>query len=140
MAIRRSASKEEYQKSNAGLSYRKRSSWAHDRRRQMTRFALYGMIIILPLMFGASLSAQAAIHEPRSCILQLDADGKIPSPTANALPPGCETSTMPWSAPVGHRQPQAMDVARSAKSSIDQAVAEENARVDEVIKGVCRGC
>jgi hypothetical protein len=106
----------------------------------MTRFTLLGMTVVLSLTFGASLSAQATVHEPRSCLLQLDADGKVPSPTANALPPGCETSTMPWSAPVGHRQPQAMDVVLSAISSIDQAVAAENARVDEVIKGVCRGC
>jgi hypothetical protein len=49
---------------------------------------------------------------------------------------------------VGHRQPQAIDVSSSASSSvsssasssIDQAVLEENARIDEVIKGVCRGC
>jgi hypothetical protein len=39
-----------------------------------------------------------------------------------------------------HRQPQAADVTSSATSSIDQAVKEENVRVDEAIKGVCRGC
>jgi hypothetical protein len=41
---------------------------------------------------------------------------------------------------VGHRQPQSADVTSSATSSFDQAVAEENARVDQLIKGVCRGC
>lgn len=107
----------------------------------MTRFAFYGMTTVLLLMCGAPLAAQAAIHEqPSVCQLPLDADGKPPAPTASALPQGCETKTLPWSAPVGHRQPQAADVTSSSRLSIDQAVAEENARVDEVIKGVCRGC
>src|SRR5579871_3814064 len=99
----------------------------------MTRFTLHGMTIILSLLLGASLPAQAAVHAPRSCLLQLDADGKLPSPAANILPAGFETSTMPWSAPTGHRQPRATDVVQSARSSIDEAVAEENARIDEVI-------
>jgi hypothetical protein len=45
---------------------------------------------------------------------------------------------MPWSAPVGHRQPQAADV--SAAKSFEQALDEENAKVDRLIKGICRGC
>src|ERR1700753_1968661 len=102
----------------------------------MTRFTCLGMTAILSLTLGVPLSARATVHEPRSCLLQVDAEGKVPSPTASAWPRGCETSTMPWSAPVGHRQPQAMDVVLSARSSIDQAVAAENARVDEGIKGV----
>ena len=106
----------------------------------MTRLAFYGMTAVLLLMCGAPLSAQAAIHEPSVCQLPLDANGKPPAPTASALPQGCETKTLPWSAPVGHRQPQAADVTSSSRSSIDQAVADENARVDGAIKGVCRGC
>jgi hypothetical protein len=39
------------------------------------------------------------------------------------LPRGCETSTTPWSAPVGHRQPQAADI-----NSFEQTLVEENAR------------
>jgi hypothetical protein len=67
--------------------------------------------------------------------------GALPAPTAAALPPGCETTTRPWSAPVGHRQPQVIDVTASATSSIDQEVKDENARIDQLIKGgVCRGC
>jgi len=66
--------------------------------------------------------------------------GTPEAPDAKALPPGRETSTLPWLAPVGHRQPQVSDVTSAAPSSIDQAVAEENARIDELIKGVCKGC
>ena len=51
-----------------------------------------------------------------------------------------ETATKPWLAPVGHRQPQATDVTSSKASSIDQAMMEENLKVDQLIKGVCRGC
>jgi hypothetical protein len=105
----------------------------------MTRLTLHGMTIVLSLIC-APVSARGITHEPSACQLPLDADGKPPAPTANPLPQGCETATLPWSAPVGHRQPQAGDVTSSAKSSIDQAVKEENARVDEAIKGICHGC
>jgi hypothetical protein len=54
------------------------------------------------------------------------------------MAPGCETTTIPWSAPVGHRQPQAADV--PAATAFEQALDEENAKVDRVIKGICRGC
>jgi hypothetical protein len=53
------------------------------------------------------------------------------------LPPGCEKSTLPWSAPVGHRQPQLTDVTQ-AKSLSD--LDEENAKLNRVVKGICRGC
>jgi hypothetical protein len=106
----------------------------------MTRFAFHGMTIILSLACAAPVSAQAAVHEPSACRLPLDTNGKPPAPTASSLPQGCETATLPWSAPVGHRQPQATDVTSASRSSIDQAVMDENARVDEAIKGVCRGC
>ena len=108
----------------------------------MTRSTLNATIAILSLMLAATVTARAAVRQPAICRLPIEAlnDAGPPAPTANALPPGCETSTLPWSAPVGHRQPQAIDVSSSASSSIDQAVLEENARIDEVIKGVCRGC
>jgi hypothetical protein len=47
-----------------------------------------------------------------------------------------ETTTRPWSAPVGHRQPRVADVPASASMPIDP----EDAIVDRKIKGVCRGC
>ena len=93
-------------------------------------------------MLAATVTAQAAVGEPSICRLSVEAlnDAAPPVPAANRLPRGLETSTLPWSAPVGHRQPQAANVSSSRPSSIDQAVVEENARIDEVIKGVCRGC
>jgi hypothetical protein len=50
-----------------------------------------------------------------------------------------ETTTRPWSAPVGHRQPRAIDIPASASAS-QQIIDQEDANVDQKIKGVCRGC
>jgi hypothetical protein len=108
----------------------------------MIRFTLPGMAAVLSLMFAVPASAQATVRERQECQLSIDAHGGTapPVPTADALPAGCETATLPWSAPVGHRQPQAADVTASTTSSIDQAVKEENARVGRLINRVCRGC
>jgi hypothetical protein len=93
-------------------------------------------------MLAATVTAQAVVRQSAICRLPIEAlnDAGPPAPAANTFARGRETSTLPWSAPVGHHQPQATDVTSSAPSSIDQAVVEENARIDELIKGVCRGC
>jgi hypothetical protein len=100
------------------------------------------MAAVLSLMLAVPASAQATVPDRQECQLSIDAHGGTapPAPTADALPPGCETITLPWSAPVGHRQPQATDVTSSKTSSIDQAMMEEKMKVDRLIKGVCRGC
>jgi hypothetical protein len=51
----------------------------------------------------------------------------------------CETTTRPWSAPVGHRQPRAADVPTSTSPS-QQTLDQEDANVDRKISNVCRGC
>ena len=108
----------------------------------MIRYALSGLAVVLPLLCAMPLSAQTTAKEPPGCRLAIEAEGgKAPAPTADALPRGCETATAPWSAPVGHRQPQAADVTSAkATPSIDRDLAEENARVDLRVKSVCRGC
>ena len=50
-----------------------------------------------------------------------------------------ETTTMPWSAPVGHRQPRLADIPASTSAS-QQIIDQEDVIVDRKIKGVCRGC
>jgi hypothetical protein len=50
-----------------------------------------------------------------------------------------ETTTRPWSAPVGHRQPRAADVPTSTSAS-QQTLDQEDANVDRKISNVCRGC
>ena len=106
----------------------------------MTKFAFAAIAALLALSFAAPTSAQATGHAPECPMTAASNPGTLPAPTAAAIPAGCETTTRPWSAPVGHRQPQAIDVTASVTSSIDQEVKEENARIDQLIKGVCRGC
>jgi hypothetical protein len=108
----------------------------------MIRYTLSGLAVVLPLLFAMPVSAQTNAKESPECRLAIEAEGgKAPVPTADALPRGCETATVPWSAPVGHRQPQVTDViSLKASSSTDQDLAEENARVDQRVKGICRGC
>ena len=102
---------------------------------------LYGTAIILSLMALAPISAQTPVHEPQVCRLPVEAqDGDGSSaPGLGALPKGCETSTLPWSAPVGHRQPQTADVTSSTRL-VDQDMLAENARIDRLVNGICRGC
>jgi hypothetical protein len=50
-----------------------------------------------------------------------------------------ETTTRPWSAPVGHRQPRSADLPAST-SAPQQIIDQEDAIVDRKIKGICRGC
>lgn len=108
----------------------------------MIRFPLVATVAVMTLSFAMPVSAQATVRDLPICRMPIEAldSGTPPAPTASAVPMGCETTTRPWSAPVGHRQPQSADITSSVKSSFDLAVAEENARVDQAIKGVCRGC
>lgn len=52
---------------------------------------------------------------------------------------GKETSTRPWTAPVGHRQPHASDIPATG-SETENFLKQEDANVDRKISGVCRGC
>jgi hypothetical protein len=76
----------------------------------MTRFTLVGVAAIL----------SAAIATP-------------------VLAAGRETTTKPWLAPVGHRQPRVADIPASSSSS-QQSLDQEDAYVDRKISNVCRGC
>ena len=67
------------------------------------------------------------------------ADAMALAPSFRPSMAGKETTTRPWSAPVGHRQPRAADVPTS--TSVSQYVlGQEDANVDRKISGVCRGC
>ena len=105
----------------------------------MNKFALLGAAAVLSTMSTSALHAQAVTRELGACPSPSVApsETRAPVPTADWLPPGCERSTLPWSAPVGHRQPQLTDVTQ-AKSLSD--LDEENAKLNRVVKGICRGC
>jgi hypothetical protein len=56
-----------------------------------------------------------------------------------AFAAGRETTTRPWLAPVGHRQPRTADIPASPPPS-QQTLDQEDAFVDRKISNVCRGC
>ena len=105
----------------------------------MSKFALFGFAAVLSTMSISALHAQAVTRELGACPSPSVApsETRAPAPTADWLPPGCEKSTLPWSAPVGHRQPQLTDVTQ-AKSLSD--LDEENAKLNRVVRSICRGC
>ena len=65
--------------------------------------------------------------------------------TAGSRNPAAHRSTnsgqqlLPGDAPVGHRQPHA-DQVPSEKSPMDDSINRENAALDRMTKGICRGC
>ena len=50
---------------------------------------------------------------------------------------GKETTTKPWTAPTGHRQPHAADVPTTGPLDF---LDQEDANVDRKIGGICRAC
>jgi hypothetical protein len=126
----------------------------------MINRSLLTMSVILSTAIAAPSFAQSVAREPDAYALYLphvgtgsesaaserrDASiirpGKTePMPSAPSLRPwkaGNELATKPWSAPVGHHQPTAVDVLESdSQLRIDQ----EDAKVDRVVRGICRGC
>ena len=52
---------------------------------------------------------------------------------------GKETATRPWSAPVGHHQPRAADVP-VPPAALQQMIEDEDARIDRIVRSICRGC
>jgi hypothetical protein len=63
-----------------------------------------------------------------------------PNPAAPASTTSGQPS-LPGEAPIGHRQPRA-DQVPSAKNPMDpnDPVNRENAELDRMINGICRGC
>lgn len=130
-------------------------------RYSMTKFTLL-VATILSTALATPVLAQAVIQEPgayafyhsnrdlktRSARPQQREQAMAGGGTADAMAlapsfrpsmAGKETTTRPWSAPVGHRQPRAADVPTS--TSVSQYVlGQEDANVDRKISGVCRGC
>jgi hypothetical protein len=128
----------------------------------MTKRTLLGVAAILSTAIATPVLAQAVLQEPgayafyrpngdlgiASTPSQRREVGAVGRGTADAMAlapsfrpsmAGKETTTRPWSAPVGHRQPRAADVPTS--TSVSQYVLnQEDANVDRKIRGVCRGC
>ena len=124
----------------------------------MTKRTLLGVAAILSTAIATPVLAQAVIQEPgayafyhpngdleigstpsRRRLSRGTADAMALAPSFRPSMAGKETTTRPWTAPVGHRQPRAADVPTS--TSVSQYVLDqEDANVDRRIRGVCRGC
>jgi hypothetical protein len=129
----------------------------------MIRLAPLSLVTTLSMAFATPVLAETVIQEPGVyAIYRPNGDsetrstrsqrplkaviGRGTSDDALALAPtfrpsaaGKETTTRPWSAPVGHRQPRAADFPASNSAS-QYVVDQEGANVDRKISGVCRGC
>jgi hypothetical protein len=109
----------------------------------MTKCLLVSMSAILSAAIATPLFAQAVVQEPDAYALYLPNAGKgigSAPPQRHDVRPwkaGSETVTRPWSAPAGHHQPTAADVHEpDSQLTLDQ----EEANVDRIVRGVCRGC
>ena len=126
----------------------------------MTKRFILSMSIILSTAIAAPVFAQAVVQEPDAYALYLPhvgaGIGSAPSyqrdvsivnpgktdtmPSAPSVRPwkaGNEMATRPWSAPVGHHQPTAVDVLEAdSRLTLDQ----EDAKFDRIVRGICRGC
>jgi hypothetical protein len=89
----------------------------------------------------ADLKSQSRLSRPRKVIVvnRRTADAMASVSSGRPWIPGNETATKPWSAPAGHHQPRAIDVLTSA-SSFEQIFEDEDARVDRIVRNICRGC
>lgn len=125
----------------------------------MTKFRLLSVATVLSTVLATPVLAQAVIQEPGAyAFYHPNGDLRIGSAPprrreqvvagrgtaelATSFRPsmaGEETTTTPWSAPVGHRQPRAADVPKSMAVS-RYVLDQEDANVDRKISGVCRGC
>jgi hypothetical protein len=128
----------------------------------MTRSALLGVAAILLMAIGTPSIAEiarpelgaaaASYRDGNSGIASTPAQRpEIPvvgrgtanvTASAPSIPSSrrLETSTRPWLAPVGHRQPRAADVPASTSQRRLDELDEEDANVDRKINSVCRGC
>jgi hypothetical protein len=110
----------------------------------MTKFTILGVAAILSTTLATPILAQAIIQEPstqnKGAVLdRASANAMAFVPPGRLLAPGNETTTRPWSAPVGHRQPSVADIPASTSVS-QQTRDQEDANVERAIRGVCRGC
>jgi hypothetical protein len=89
----------------------------------------------------ADLESQSGLSRPREVVVinRRTADSMASVSSGRPWTPGSETATRPWSAPAGHHQPRAIDVLTSASSS-EQIFEDEDARVDRIVRNICRGC
>ena len=63
----------------------------------------------------------------------------VPAQSFHPSMPGKETTTKPWTAPTGHRQPHVSDMSATTSGAQD-FLDREDVNIDRKISGICRGC
>jgi hypothetical protein len=96
--------------------------------------AVLSTIIITPVL-AETVAQKRGVQEAGGNRGASDAMASLPPPPSKI---GNETSTRPWSAPVGHRQPRVEEV--PATPLTQEALDDEDANVDRKINNICRGC
>ena len=112
------------------------------RKSTMRKCTLLGVAAILSTAIATPALAQAVSQERGAVVVRGTADAMASLPFPGLMKAGNETTTRPWSAPVGHRQPRVADIPQSTsvtQQTIDK-LDKEDAEVDRKISGVCRGC
>jgi hypothetical protein len=107
----------------------------------MRRFTFLGTAVILSTVIVTPVLAETVfqklgVQEPGGSRGTADAMASVSPPPPSKI--GSETTTRPWSAPVGHRQPRVDEV--RATPLTQEALDQENANVDRKINNICRGC
>jgi hypothetical protein len=123
----------------------------------MTKRLLLSVSVILSTVIVTPVFAEVAAKAPDTVVLNVPNAGTAfgsvqrqrkgtsttkgnaadAAPSVRPWKAGSETTTMPWSAPMGHHQPTAVDV---SEADSQRTLDEEDARVDRIVNGVCRGC
>jgi hypothetical protein len=94
------------------------------------------VVMFLTTAILSPASAQEITHWASQSVA---ADALATVSSSRPWTPGMETASRPWSAPTGHHQPRAIDVPTSA-SSFEQIFQDEDARVDRIVRNICKGC
>jgi hypothetical protein len=88
---------------------------------------------------GMPLEASMITSKPLVVLALISTIGAVSAQSFHPSVPGKETTTKPWTAPVGHRQPRAADAPATTMGTQD-FLDQEDADVDRKINGICRGC
>jgi hypothetical protein len=102
--------------------------------------ALFAYVMAVAATIAAHAAAdRSASSQSRQTTLNLEIESRVGATLTRVA--SLETGNLPkpWPAPIGHRQPRAVDVVTSTSDSPD-FLDRENASVDRRIRGVCIGC
>jgi hypothetical protein len=109
----------------------------------MNRYLHLGLAVTLAMAIKEPVRAATFVEEPAARAFgHLESRVALSSPEVSPVRPwkaGNETATLPWSAPVGHHQPRAVDLPTSTSAS-RQTLDEEDANLDRKIRDICQGC